>query len=568
MARYPYSILLFLVCFTALQGCKSASETASNTEMSPQPVDRQKSLQHYIEGSLFDQKGEYAKAILEYQDALRYDNDPAIYYALSRDYRNIGKYALAAQMGQEAVKLAPMNRSYRQNLAEVYAGSFEIDKAITQYEETLRLDSTSAEDWYSLARLYQMKKPLKALEVYRQIIDRFGPNWEVYSQMAGLYAVLSRYMEVAGILSEMLSLDPGNYELEKSRADAFLQAGTIDSALQIYTSLIERNPDDVEVRAAIANAYLSMHDYQRATQQLVAILSADTLSVDVQLRFGQNFASYLQKDSSSAPFAYEIFQNIRRNYPNDWRPYWFLGVIANIMRHDSDAVSNFERVTELAPTNPDGWVYLASLYLDRNEFEKTTEILQKAENLVRNESRIHLLLGVAYQRLNRHEDAISALEQALQIDPKSISALTSLALSFEELKRHSDADSLYEEALRLDPNNHLLLNNYGYSLADRGEQLERALEMAKEALGQQPENSSYLDTIGWVYFKLGQYDEAVRFITKAVEKGDASPVVLEHLGDANAKLGERGKAVQYWKQAFERDPSNVELKNKIERGNL
>ena len=63
------------------------------------------------------------------------------------------------------------------------------------------------------------------------------------------------------------------------------------------------------------------------------------------------------------------------------------------------------------------------------------------------------------------------------------------------------------------------MNNYSYTLAERGERLELALEMAKKAIEQEPDNPSYLDTIGRVYFKLGNYEKAREYISKAVEKG-------------------------------------------------
>ena len=80
------------------------------------------------------------------------------------------------------------------------------------------------------------------------------------------------------------------------------------------------------------------------------------------------------------------------------------------------------------------------------------------------------------------------------------------------MKKFEESDSLYEGALRLDPNNHLILNNYGYSLSERGLQLDRSMEMSKKAVEQQPENQSYLDTFGLIYLKLGNFSESENFI--------------------------------------------------------
>jgi tetratricopeptide (TPR) repeat protein len=139
---------------------------------------------------------------------------------------------------------------------------------------------------------------------------------------------------------------------------------------------------------------------------------------------------------------------------------------------------------------------------------------------------------------------------------------------YDDLKRYEDSDSIYEKAIKLYPANHLLLNNYAYSLSVRTVQLDRALKMAQEAVRQQPKNPSYLDTIGWVYFQLGNYAEAKKYILQAIDAGEASTVVLEHLGDVYSKLGEKENSLEFWKRALEKDPKNKSLENKIEQGTL
>lgn len=562
------TLLLNMFCLFAvgLMGCREVVET-TRTEASD-AKNRERALRHYIEGLTYEQKGEYAKAILEYQDALRYDNDAAIYFAISKSYSILGKHSLAAQMGQQAVTLDATNRTYRENLAEIYLNAFEIDKAITAYEGVVELDSSYIEGWYNLARLCQVRKPLKAIALYQEMLDRFGPLWDVYAQLLSLFSSLGKFAEATNVARSMLEIDPGNYELRRTLASLYIRLGDRDEALSVYRELLERDPHDIEVRAAIAHVYLLQQQYERAAEQLEAVLRSDSLSVETQLRFGQYFGSFLQKDSTVAPYAFTIFEKIRQNYPNDWRPYWFLGIIAGVMHNDSAAISNLERVIRLEPSNPDGWVYYASIFLDRSDYRRAVEILEEAATRVPDEARIYFLLGISHHRLKQNEDAAGALERAVELDPRNINTLSALALVYDELKRYEDSDRIYEEALKIDSTNHLILNNYGYSLAERGEQLERALEMAKEAVRQQPENSSYLDTIGWVYFKLGNYEEAERFILKAIKHDDSNPVVLEHMGDVYARLGKKDKALEYWQKALERDETNQSLRAKIMRGSL
>ena len=288
----------------------------------------------------------------------------------------------------------------------------------------------------------------------------------------------------------------------------------------------------------------------------------------LELHVGEIVFRYSEKDSTIIPFARTVFAGIRDAYPDDWRPYWFLGAIGGITDDDSLAVQSFRRVTELANWNADGWVYLSGVFLGNNDFAATATILESARRYLPDDFRINFFLGVAYHRLGRTSESIEALENARRINPKDVDAIAQLALVYDEQKDHAVSDSLYEEALRLDPRAHLVLNNYAYSLAERNQELDRALQMSSMAVQAQPENASYLDTIGWIYFRLGQFREAEQYVRKALEAGEPSAVVLEHLGDICYKLNEPEQAIKYWAEALRLDEGNVNLQEKVARGTL
>src|SRR2546426_8763643 len=525
-------------------------------------------LAHFIEGALLDQTGKYAEAILQYQEALQNKQDPAIYHAIAKDYAILNNHQRAILMGKEAVRLAPQNRTYHETLAEIYMSALELDLAIKEDEAVIGIDSLYLEAWLNLARLLQLQKPAKALQVYKQIIDRFGPEADAYFQMAQIYGNGGDYKKAAEALKRMLEIDPGNFEIKKALGDAYLRADSTGTALRIYNELVEVNPENLELRAAIAHAYLTKQDYDKAAEQFESVLRRDSLSLDDQLRFGQVFLSFIQKDSLVAPYAAKLFERIQKRYPKDWRPYWFLGAIDNIIKNDSGAVRNFQKVKDLASWNPDGWVGIASVYYDRGRFDDAIQVLSEAKKVIPEEFRIQFLLGVSYQRIHRLTDAASSLEKAVQLNEKSVEALSALALVYDEMKRPEESDTIYEHALRMEAHNDLLLNNYAYSLAERGLQLPRALQMAKEAVAEKPTNQSYLDTYGWVYFRMERYDEAERYVRKAIELGSKSAVIHEHLGDIYYKLSRKDKAMELWQKALDLDASNAGVKEKIQRGSL
>ena len=143
-----------------------------------------------------------------------------------------------------------------------------------------------------------------------------------------------------------------------------------------------------------------------------------------------------------------------------------------------------------------------------------------------------------------------------------------IALIHETRKNYAVSDSLYTSAIKIDSTNILILNNYAYSLAERGIKLQEALSMAERAIEKEPKNSSYLDTIGWIYFKLGEYKKAKLNIEGSTKIEDNNATLLDHLGDVYFKLGNKTKALENWKKAYKIDSTKNEIKKKIEKGEL
>jgi tetratricopeptide (TPR) repeat protein len=573
MMKVVLQTAVALALLGAWTGCAGGGAVSEQREtgLVPVPVSQAAhtlALQHFVDGSVFEMKGDYARAVLEYQDALRYEKSPGVYFATSKCYSLLGKHALAIEAGREAVRLAPDQLTYRRSLAETYTNAYELDSAADQYAQIVARDSNAIDAWYALARLYQSRKPSKALEIYAHIIAQFGPDWNVLMQMAESYTKVGAYDKAAGVLKQMMELDPTNRALKKNLAEAYSRAGRFDDALATYKELLEENPENLEYKAELAGIYLFRKQYSEAEQHVNAILAHDSVAIEIKLRIGELYFGQMEKDSTIAPYAKTVFERIRDSHPEDWRAYWFLGAIEALTHDDSASIGNFRKVTELASWNPDGWVYLSSIFMRTNSYQEMVKVLDAAVKVLPDDFRVNFFLGYAYSRLGQNVEAVRYLEHAREINPKDVDAIGQLAMVYDGMKRYEESDSLYEEALRMNPENHLILNNYGYSLAERGVQLDRALEMATKAITAQPDNASYLDTMGWVFYWLGRYDEAEKYVKMALDKGEANAVVYEHLGDIYYRKKDLNGALEQWNAALKIDPANAGLKEKIARGAL
>jgi len=145
--------------------------------------------------------------------------------------------------------------------------------------------------------------------------------------------------------------------------------------------------------------------------------------------------------------------------------------------------------------------------------------------------RAYFRLGVVYDKMERKDDSIAAMKQVIVLAPE-----------------HANA-----------------LNYLGYTYADLGINLEEAEKLVQKALALKPDDGYITDSLGWVYYKQGRYQEALAVLLKAAELVADDPIVLEHVGDAYQKLGEKGKALEYYRKSLSiREKDREAIIEKIE----
>jgi tetratricopeptide (TPR) repeat protein len=599
-------------------GCSSTKETIDNKEVKQAVAknsDEQAAKQKVIQGSLFEAKGDFANAILEYQEALSLDENSAIYFLLAKNYNEISKFPMAVQNIKKAIALEPNNSDYKELLAGIFINTLQIDSAILVYESVIIKDSSNLQALFSLATLYKKSKPLTALNLYKKLIDEIGPRWDILVSMMEIYSKLDKSSEELKTMEELIGLDPGNPKLKEMLADYYFRSGKTEKSIELFEDILETDPDNELVRLQLADLltrnnqtdrsieiykdllkkndknpeyksalgflYIKKKDYSEAGKIFENIIKNDTIKVEYKLDICSLL--YFQGDSDAVVLSFSKKMNklITKKHPKDSRAYLYLSAI--YAKEDStkladdyfDSFIKYEKATAVTRNFSFFGTEVGRVYLAKENFERGVIFLEKSKELFPNDYFLLFYLGIAYSRLNAGEKSIECLEQSLKLNPThelAIEIVGQLGLTYDGMKNFTKSDSLYELGLKLDPDNHLLLNNYSYSLSERGLQLERSEKMSKRALEKEPENSSYLDTYGWILFRMGKYKEAQIYIKKAVDLRDAvggnGSVLNEHLGDIYFKLGDKDNAMFYWNQALKMNPGNNEVKEKINRGGL
>lgn len=595
-------ILLLILPVLALVGCSSEKELIKDRANSISIIDPKKAAKAaFIEGSVLELKGQTTEAIKLFSNAYSLDPQPGIAYTLAKNYFKINKLGSALGFSKLAVEGNHKNVDYLILLGSIYDASNYPDSSEVVYRAILSLDSTNVGAYYSLAQIYESKRPSEALALYKKVVDLIGPEWSVLVRIVDLNERLGNIEGTISTVEELLNLNPTDLSLQKVLIDAYIKTKKYDKALKMVDDALASFPNDLNLVEFKGMTLAQKSEMQKASIEYLKLIKDKTIPFENKIRVGLSFLTSAEKDSANLILAKKIFEEINSD-TTDWQVKSYLGEIEIRNNNVKEAIVYFEEATKLAEWNPDVWIRMGGLLFDSRKYDETIMFMDQATQKFPNNFPINLIYGLALSQKNNHEKAIDILKRSLNLNPNDANALGAIGYSLNHLKKEEEAlvylnralrnepnnlqvlsiialihetnknyalsDSLYSRALKIDSTNVLILNNLAYSWADRGINLDEALSMAKKAVEAEPKNSSYLDTIGWIYFKLGDYKKAKHNIEAAVDMEKDNSTLLDHLGDVYFKLGDKKKAMSNWKKAFEKDSSKIEIKLKIEKGEL
>ena len=553
-----------VICLFFLFGCTTQNKIIEGVPSSKKVIDKNKALEYYFKGNEAEEKHNYTEAIENYSIALKYDDADAIYFSLAKNYFRIEKFEDGVKNANEAVKRDSLNLEYLNLLAEGYVILQENDSALKIFNSILKIDSHDYIAQYSIAYLIEKKNPLKALNIYENILHRSPNPVEVLSKIAFLNYSLNRVQQTANVYNQILKFQPKNNFIKTELGNLYFNLNKIDSAFIIFTELYNENKKDILFNGMLAEIYLTKKNWENAKSHLNVILNSDSLNYETRWRvatifFGQSAIDGTLIDETISQL--KICSNISAS---DWRPKFFLGIAYSEKNNLDFATAYFDSVTKVASWNLEAWSNLAYLYFQKKEYNQIIKILSNAVKIFPNESNIFYYLGLAYSQLNNHTDAIKNYDVAKKLNPRNPKIFSSLGFSYDILKDFKNSDSAYEKAISLDSIDATSLNNYAYSLVERNLNLEKALMMSKKSIEVDSLNASFFDTIGWIYFKLGSFNLALENINTALKlESEPNSVMIEHLGDIYFKLNKIEFALENWHKALQIEPNNVTIKNKI-----
>jgi tetratricopeptide (TPR) repeat protein len=563
-----FKLLLALLGLFTLVRCISA-QADDSTRLPDGMRGRDKpvnpdALELFIDGKTLELQDNYIGAIQKYKEALKIEKAAGIYYTLSKLYYNVSQYQSALESGLEALKMDPDNIDYKDNLADVYIILNYYSDALKYLKEVLVKKPDDVNVLYNIGRLYEtMKQPSEAIKYYEKITEEYEYDETVLERMIDIYDGYKDYANEAAAMEKLLSLNPANTNLKYVIANTYLKIPDFDNALRIFDNILTLDPKNRDVQSEIIKIYFHQHRTDLAFEKFGKLIDKDTVDFNTKIGIALAFYDAAREDSSTLSVAKSILENLRNSYPNQWMPEFYIALI-DAQTNNVSPEAEFQKVLTEADTSVEAHVQVGFYYFEKNKLDDALKIFKHGAEQFPDDFRLNFLAGNTYYRLAKQKEALPYLEKAYKISPTDINTISTLGIIYDDLVMDPECEKLYEEALKIYPDNILLLNNYAYHLAERGIKLKDALEMSKKTIDKEPTNSSYLDTYGWIFYKLKDYKNAQIYIEKAV-KIQPNATLYQHMGDVYEGMGDIVKALKYWNQALKMEPDNKDVQYKVEK---
>ena len=586
---------------------------------------------------LYFKIGRIKDAMSAAQDQLKKDpDDVAAHTLLGQVYlRSLGDMQgtqavetlqLAIAEYETISRLKPADLETKLLLGQLYALNHDSAKAEAAFKAAQKIDGDSEEVVLRMAALYgEEGNAQRAVDTLSAVpvADRTA---RIEFALGASYDQLKKPKEAAAAYRRSLEIEPDNSDAQRGLASALLADDQLDEALKVLNALIAADPTDAQSEIRISEVQRRQGHYDEAlatldkaksqvqdSLELLELSYNEALIYDALGKYDQATAALTGiLDSSSHPGG-KYTEQEKQN-----RAIFLdrLGIIYREEDKTADAIAAYKQLLDLGGDYVErGYDGEIDAYRDAHQWKDATAIAAEGAKTLPKDHLMQLTyagqladvgqvdegltlakaqltggaddrdveeaLAQIFIRLKRFKEAGEQLDKAdaLTTKPEERWYIYFVRGEFyDREKMYDQAEAQFRKSLAIDPQRPEVLNYLGYMLADQGQKLPEALKMIQQAVDLEPQNGAYLDSLGWVYFKSGQYQEAEENLRKAIERMNSDPTVHDHLGELYEKTGKLKLAVAQWERSMteyahslpaDADPEDVQkVQHKLENARV
>ena len=514
-----------------------------------------------------NRSGDNAAQAIKYLEAsiagLGTEADPNVRATLARMYVTTGQYDKAIPVLMTLVDEQPGWQDGPLLLAEAYSAAGRNRDAIAWLEEHTQGDPRLLP---TLGEFYERERRWKdAAEVYGRAVQQAPRSTELRARYASALVNSGgreNLMKARDLLKDLSSPRPGEqarllYLLSQTER----RLGDSEAAEATARRVIAQNSKSPWGYYALSEALESRGDFQGVVNEIASVVApfagkpADP-SFDVGLllpHLGFAYQELGQHDKAVA-----TFEDARRLAPKDPAVAAYLADAQIAAKKYGAALD----VTKAALVDSPDDLRLIRLQAQAlrhiGKTDQGAAILEEAVHKHGDDPAAYIALAQFYADVERGGQAIRVLQDAQTKFPADNTIAFELGATFDRQKRFSDAEAAFKLLISRDPQNAPALNYLGYMLAERGERLEESVDYVKKALDIEPNNGSYLDSLGWAYFKADKLDLAEGNLKRAADQLTTNSVVQNHYGDVLLKLGRYDDAIAAFNRALSGDGDSID----------
>src|SRR6059058_5721814 len=510
----------------------------------------------------FEENGEMDRALEAYRKVLNVDPGQSQLASrvaallIEQDY-----FPQAIDVLKDAIKANPKDADPYQQLAFIYAKYLKkTDQAIDYANRAVALNPGDIEGYQRLVEIeVAAGQEKKALEILDRATKVRSDDANFWMRLGKLYVAilfksdsqpkpdeLKRTNEIFKKAAEHAGDDPA---ILKDVADYYAASQQLKDAIPLYLHVLELKPDDANAREKLATGFILTNQRGKAVEMLEQIIKEH-------------------------PEKYQTYDLLAQVLDEEARSLQRANRIEEAKAQFAKVAANYEQSLLINPNHAGTYLRLAELLLGPlKDPERAVKMLAEVRRRFPGAPEIVYYLAIDQREAKQTQQAVATFEEALheaQADQDNEIVNAKFYFNYgataEQAGLYQKAADLLRKSIALDPANSAEACNYlGYMWADHNMHLEEAEEMIKHALQIEPNNGAYLDSLGWLEFKQGKFEQGLADLLRAaknLEHDDS--VVFEHIGDTYLKLDRVPEALGAWQKALALDPQNKTLADKIQ----
>ena len=504
----------------------------------------------------------------------KYPADPNGHFELARLLADSKNMPDAISQMEKALDLYPDNTWYRLFAAELYQFSGKYPEAIKIYDRIIQDDPDNIDNYYQLASLYiSAGRYNEAIKAYDQIEKKIGVTEEISLQKQKIYLLQKDFQEAESEMKKLIAANPGETRYLAILAEMYMSENQQNKAFELYQQILKADPEDPYIHMTLADFYRKQGKKEQAFEELKTGFANPALDIDTKVAILLSFYNINEVFEGLKDEAETLAGILVATHPSNPKGYAIAGDLYVQDKKYEEALNSFLRAAGLDDSKYVIWEEILRLSLILEKYDQVLEYGKTATELFPDQPILYIMKGLACFQLKQYQSALQDYNLALKLvgGDNDIFAQVYMHLgdTYHALNEPEESDKAYEKSLLYRDDNAYVLNNYAYYLSVRNKDLDKAEKMSKHSLDIEPGNSSFQDTYGWIMYKLGKYEEAEKWIGKALEDSSGvSAEVLEHYGDVMYRLGRSESALGYWKRAREKGEGSSFLDRKIEERKL